>query len=83
MLNYYKSMLRSNNTDKIKLLLDCRAPVYLIPYLNTSDIHVRSSLLDILLEISTGFQNISYSYVHQVRINELNKFPNVFGYRGS
>ncbi len=52
MLNYFKAMLRSNNTDKIKLFLDCRTPVYLIPYLNTGDIHVRFSLLEIFWEIS-------------------------------
>lgn len=59
-------MLRSNNTDKIKLLLDSRAPVYLIPYLNTDDVHVRSSLLEIFLEISAGFANINLSYADQV-----------------
>lgn len=64
LLNYFKSMLRSNNTDKIKLLLDSRATVYLIPYLNSDDAHVRASLLEIFLEISAGFSNISYSYAH-------------------
>lgn len=58
-------MLRSNNTDKMKLLLDSRASVYLIPYLNTSDLHVRSSLLEIFLEISNGFSNMNFSYTNQ------------------
>lgn len=66
LLNYFKSMLRGSNTDKIKLLLDTRATVFLIPYLNIDDIHARASLLEIFLEISTGFENISYSYAHQV-----------------
>ena len=64
LLNYFKSILRSNNTDKIKLFLDSRASVYLIPYLNTEDAHVRASILEIFLEISAGFSNISYSYAH-------------------
>ncbi|EAR94381.2 EF hand protein (macronuclear) [Tetrahymena thermophila SB210] len=74
-LNYFKSMLRSNNTDKIKLLLDCRAPVYLIPYLNTDDVHVRANLLEIFLEISHGFANINLSYAGQreLKSEEINK----------
>lgn len=51
-LSYFKSMLLSNNTDKIKLLLDSKAPVYLIPYLNTDNIHVRGELIEIFCEIS-------------------------------
>lgn len=51
-------MLLSNNTDKIKLFLDCKAPVYLIPYLNTSNVHVRGELIEIFQEISAGFKSI-------------------------
>lgn len=37
-LNYLKLMLLSNNTDKIKLILDSKIPVYLITLLNTTNI---------------------------------------------
>lgn len=57
-LSYFKSMLLSNNTDKIKLLLDSKAPVYLIPYLNTDNPHVRGELIDIFYEISNGFKQV-------------------------
>lgn len=31
-------MLASNKIDKIRLILDSKAPIYLISYLNTEDI---------------------------------------------
>lgn len=62
-LSYFKSMLKGNNTDKIRLLLDSRAPVYLIPYLNTENVHVRGEILDIFLEISRGFAETPFSYI--------------------
>jgi len=33
-LNYFKSMIFSSNTDKIKVLLDSRFILYLSPFLN-------------------------------------------------
>ena len=41
--------------DKIKLLLDSRAPIYLIPLLSTDNAHIRGELIDIFYEISKGF----------------------------
>lgn len=61
-------MLKSNNTDKIKLFLDSRASIFLIPYLNSDDIQVRTNLLEIFLEISMGFANLNYSYANQVTV---------------
>lgn len=48
-------MLLSDNTDKIRLLLDSKAVIYLIPLLNTDNAHVRMELIDIFYEISKGF----------------------------
>ena len=48
-------MLLSNNTDKLRLFLDSRAAVYLIPLLNTDNPHVRGELIEIFNEISKGF----------------------------
>lgn len=75
LLSYFKSMLRSKNTDKLKLLLDSRASVFLIPFLNSDDIQVRTSLLEIFLEISYGFSNINYSYTNQreLKSEEVNR----------
>jgi len=56
-------MLKGNNTDKIRLILDSRAPVYLIPYLNTDNVHVRGEILDIFYEISRGFAETPFSYI--------------------
>lgn len=74
-LSYFKAMLLSNNTDKIKLLLDSKALVYLVPLLNTDDPHVRSELLEIFLEISSGFKALQYSYIKKQvkKTDEINK----------
>ena len=61
-LNYMKSMLASNKIDKIRLILDSKAPIYLISYLNTEDIQIRTQLIEIFLEISKGFQQLQFSY---------------------
>lgn len=74
-LSYFKSMLLSNNTDKIKLLLDSKAPVYLIPYLNTDNVHIRGELIQIFTEISNGFQSVQFSYIKKdlKKSDEVNK----------
>jgi len=73
-LSYIKTLIRSGNEDKIKLFLDFKTPIYLIPYLNTDNVHIRADLLDIFLEISKGFMEPDYSYMSQLKsCDEINK----------
>lgn len=53
---YIKALLQSNNTDKIKLVLDSKIIVYLVKFLGYNDVHIRRDLLEILYEVSHGFE---------------------------
>ncbi len=50
-------MLLANNVDKVRLLLDFKAPLYLIPYLNTDNSHVRLELVELFALIARGFSD--------------------------
>jgi hypothetical protein len=62
-LKYFKALLLSNNIDKMKLLLDSRASIYLIPFLNIENTPLRSEMFDIFELLSRGMSLINYSYL--------------------
>ena len=67
-------MLQSNNVDKIRVMLDSKAPVYLIPYLNSDNPLIRCEVIEIFWEISKGFQEDQYSLIKRdKKTEEINK----------
>jgi len=64
-LQYLKALLQSNNTDKIKLLLDSKILVSAMKYLSMEDVHIKTELLEMLYEISKGFEREPLSLITQ------------------
>ena len=49
LLDYVKSILKSNKTDKIKAFVDSRIIYFMIPFLEYNDKGIRQDLLEIYL----------------------------------
>jgi len=64
-LQYLKALLQSNNTDKIKLLLDSKIIINAMKYLAIDDVHIKTELLEMLYEISKGFEREPLSLITQ------------------
>lgn len=64
-LQYLKALLQSNNTDKIKLLLDSKIVVSAMKFLAIDDVHIKTELLEMLYEISKGFEREPLSLITQ------------------
>lgn len=64
-LQYFKALLQSNSTDKLKLFLDAKVPLYIVPILILDDPHIRGEVLDIFCFISEVFSDPSFSYLSQ------------------
>jgi len=64
-LQYLKALLQSNNTDKIKLLLDSKIIISAMKYLAIDDVHIKTELLEMLNEISKGYEREPLSLMTQ------------------
>ena len=55
-LKYIKALVQSNNTDKLKLILDSKIVAQAFKYLGYDDVHIRGEILEILYELSKAFE---------------------------
>jgi hypothetical protein len=54
-INIFRAMLKTLNLDKVRLILDTRALLYIVPFANSRDVRLREAVLDILCVISEVF----------------------------
>lgn len=77
-------MIKSCNIDKVRLILDSKVILFILPYASTNDVRLRESVLEILFNISQVFpaltsfyfdtQNTTYynSIVNNTNIEDIN-----------
>lgn len=63
-ISYVKTIIQARNIDKVRAVLDSRILTRCIPYLQTDDIHLRETLLDLLIEATSGF-NRNHLYLFE------------------
>lgn len=54
-IGYLKSVILAKNIDKIKVVLDSRIISRCLNYMQTLEVHLRESLLDLILEATSSF----------------------------
>ena len=64
-LQYLKALLQGNNTDKIKLLLDSKIVLSAMKYLAMDDVHIKTEILEMLYEISKGYEREPLGLISQ------------------
>lgn len=58
-VNILRAMLKTLNLDKVRLMVDTRALLYVLPYANSQDVRLREAVLDILCVLSQVFPDLN------------------------
>ncbi len=58
-VNILRAMLKTLNLDKVRLMVDTRALLYVLPFANSQDVRLREAVLDILCVLSQVFPDLN------------------------